>query len=70
MRVPNCIECVPVSLSPDDANSARRTVHPLWSVVRSAALLLGDPALAARVQAKLIRLGMGGATIVDDPPPA
>ena len=33
---------------PDDANSTRRTLHPLWAAVQSAAALLGDPALVAR----------------------
>ena len=33
---------------PDDANSARRTIHPLWAMVQSAGDLLGDPADVTR----------------------
>jgi hypothetical protein len=33
---------------PDDANSARRTLHPLWAVVQAAAAALGDPAALNR----------------------
>jgi hypothetical protein len=33
---------------PDDANSARRSLHPLWELVCSASALLGDPAGVSR----------------------
>ena len=32
----------------DDDNTTRRTIHPLWTLVQSAAGILGDPGLALR----------------------